>query len=381
MKIGKYISELLFENEFVILPEVGEFSTKYIPAKFIPELRKVESPSKVITFSERNKTGGGMLADYVAKKESIGQAEARQFIDSFVSEMQNSLKSGRKVELESIGVFSLDSGGSLVFEPDTTINYLIDSTGVKRVSEPAKKTEEEAKTELDKAIEGSLAATTASKDQKSKSESTTIADKATHEPIVSPSQGIKPKTPVIPTREPITSLGDKYETLYNPPARKAGLSAGMKWTAFLIVPLIVIIIILAFNYDYILGEKSLFRAADAPITAPVVTQPADEMAADPAGDAAQAAAQLPFDPTAPPALPEGVRPVFYIVVGSFEEEHSAVILAEQLREAGARTANVFPINREGFFRVYYGFYYNLSEAEGILPQVQAQFPNAWILHR
>ena len=108
MKLGKYISELLFENDFVILPEIGEFSTKYIPARFVPELKKVESPSKVIAFNENNKTGGGLLTEYIARKENITSPESKEFVSNFVAEMQNSLKSGKKVELERVGVFSMN---------------------------------------------------------------------------------------------------------------------------------------------------------------------------------------------------------------------------------------------------------------------------------
>jgi hypothetical protein len=153
MKIGKYISELLFENDFVILPQLGEFSTKYIPAKFIPELKKVESPSKIITFNDKNKSGGGLLTEYIARKEGISSQEAKEFVSNFVAEMQNSLKSGKKVELENIGFFSLDPSGQIIFDPDRSINYLNDAAGLTSVKEPAKKSEEEAKSELDKVLE------------------------------------------------------------------------------------------------------------------------------------------------------------------------------------------------------------------------------------
>jgi hypothetical protein len=49
---------------------------------------------------------------------------------------------------------------------------------------------------------------------------------------------------------------------------------------------------------------------------------------------------------------------------------------------GATNATVFPINPLGFYRVSYGFYYDLNEAEQELQAVQQDInPDAWVLHR
>jgi nucleoid DNA-binding protein len=392
MKIGKYISELLFENDFVILPEIGEFSTKYIPAKFVPELRKVESPSKVITFNDRNKAGGGLLTEYIAKKENLSSGEAKNFVDNFVTEMQNSLKSGKKVELESIGVFSMDQGGNVNFDPDTSVNYLVDSAGMSSVTEPVKKTEDQAKTELDKVMEE----TGVSDDEPPKEEPKVVSEPVQPEedtipppeepftPIEEPAkqeaEAPRQYIPVPPRREPVSPIMGKRSSSYE---RKGGLSPALKWVAFTVVPLLIIIIILALNYDYIFGDKSIIWKKDQsqPVPQATVAPTATEPDAEPASEPAVAPVESTFDPTVAPPAPETGRRVYYIIVGSFEEEHSAIILAEELREKGARTASVFPVNRQGFYRVSYGYYYDLGEAERNLSTAQAVNPNAWILHR
>ncbi|MFN3557192.1 MAG: SPOR domain-containing protein [Bacteroidales bacterium] len=366
MKLGKYISELLFENDFVILPEIGEFSTKYIPARFVPELKKVESPSKVIAFNENNKSGGGLLIEYIAKKENISSQEARDFVTNFVVEMQNSLKSGKKVELDSVGKFSLNESGQILFEGDTTVNYLSDSAGMPSVAEPARKSEEEAKTELDKVMEESQAVPPAAAEEKPRSDANVRYVAASKDP-----QPAKEKPKATPRKASS--------------APRAGLPPAVKWVAITVVPLLIIIIVLALNFEYIFGDKSVIwkrDSAPAPVaqtetttTAPE-TQPADETPAVEARPVAEA-----FDPTVAPPAPERGRKVYYIIVGSFEEEHSAIILAEELRRKGARTASVFPVNRLGFYRVSYGYYYDLNEAERELNDAKAINPSAWILHR
>lgn len=410
MKIGKYISELLFENDFVILPELGEFSTKYIPAKFIPELKKVESPSKKITFSEKNKTGGGLLIEYIASKEGIGSQQAKGFVFSFVSEMQNSMRSGKKVELESIGVFSMDQAGNIVFEPDNSINYLSDSVGMKSVSEPEKKSEDEAKSELDKVMD----------DVKSDvppppppAPSPVVPPVSAPPPMPpepvaeepakpEPAKEDEPEKETVPPVEPPATprpvsvpLGSRTVNINQPkPEQKerarpstssldqetsgGGLPPALKWVAFTVVPILVIVIIIAFNFEFIFGEKSIFRdRTEAPavtVSEPVTVDEARPLEPEPAPVEA-------FDPTQPPPAPESGRPVFYIIVGSFEEEHSALILAEELRTQGARTASVFPPNRQGFYRVSFGYYYDLREAENMLESAKEINPQAWILHR
>lgn len=406
MKLGKYISELLFENDFVILPDLGEFSTKYIPAKFIPELKKVESPSKRITFNEKNKTGGGLLIEYIASKEEIGSQQAKGFVHSFVSEMQNSLRSGKRVELESVGFFTMDQAGNIVFEPDNSINYLSDSVGMKSVSEPDKKTEEEAKSDLDKIIEDAQSDVSTPPAPPPSPEVTPVAPPPPLPPEPTETQSKEEQTseekpekeeakapePPAPPRTMSVPLGSRTATINKPRTepvgrsrtssssedtqKGAGLPPALKWVAFTVVPLLIIIIIVAFNFEFIFGEKSIFKERE-PI--PVVSEPVvvdETRTAEPITEPVDV-----FDPTQPPPPPDAGRPVYYIIVGSFEEEHSALILAEELRTLGARTASVFPQNRQGFYRVSFGYYYDLREAENELEEAREVNPQAWILHR
>jgi hypothetical protein len=401
MKIGKYISELLFENDFVILPQLGEFSTKYIPAKFIPELKKVESPSKTIVFNDKNKSGGGLLTEYIAKKENMSSQEAREFVNNFVSEMLNSLRSGKKVELESIGVFSMEQSGTILFEGDKSINYLNDSMGMSSVKEPAKKSEADAKSELDKVLED-VSPEIAPKVEKP---TTPVPPPPTEElkPVaavppeaepttndVKPSGNISqrpPVTPLRPVQEPVSQKiitpSRKTEPADQQPV-KPGLPPAVKWTALTVVPLLIIIIILALNFEYLFGDKSVIwnkKETTTPVTTETTTTTTPQEQADVDETESVTEESPSFDPTVVPAGPESGRKVYYIVVGSFEEEHSAMILAEELRSKGAQTANVFPVNRLGFYRVYYGYYYDLNQAENQLIEAQKVNPQAWILHR
>ncbi|MFO7977885.1 MAG: SPOR domain-containing protein [Bacteroidales bacterium] len=365
MKIGIYISELLFDHENVILPGFGIFSTEYIPARFIPEEKKVESPSKVITFNEKISKGETPLIDHIARREAMDKEEVWKFVRNFVEQMEKSLNAGSKVELEKVGIFSKDPDGLLLFRPDTSINYLSDASGMSSVKEPGK----------------------------------TDEDNIFIAPVVPPAgpQQPQPDQSEGNGSQPAPVSGAE-ETQSPPPSadrepakakHKQGLPPAMKWLAYTVVPLLIIIIILAFNFRFFFGEGGLFGGSNQVAPVEQVATPLTQDPAEPEPEAQEPQAALQeeeqpeaIDPAAEPPRPEAGRPVYYIVVGSFENHHQAQALAEDLRKEGAPLASIFMQTPSGFYRVAYGYYYDLQQAEEQLQEVQTKVnSNAWILHR
>lgn len=366
MKIGIYISELLFEHEEVILPGLGAFYTKYNPARFVPEIQKVESPSKTVAFNPDKQEGASPLVEHLAKKETMDAGQVKKYLSDFVAEAWQVLESGKKFELEKLGVFSLGPDKNLVFEPDTSVNYLSDAVGMSPVKQP----EKSAKT----GKEGEPAAV----------------------PAAAPLMAPREKEHLPKPEE------DRHEKTALPPA--------LKWVAYTVVPLLVIIIILALNFNFFFGENGLFKSSK-PDTEARITEPAAEpspetaAATTPEGGGSQTAQedetaqesetgmqQSPdtetslttqaADPATQPPQPESGRPVYFIVVGSFPDEAVAEELALRLREEGAPLASVFMETGFGYHRVAYGYYYNLQEAEALLDSVRENVTGeAYILHR
>lgn len=381
MKIGTYISELLFDHEHVTLPGFGEFSTKYIPARFIPEEKKIESPSKVIAFDAAKKEGDTPLIDYMAAREHKDAGQVKKFIDDFVSEIRETLSSGQKVELERVGVFSLDAEGHIAFEADKSINYLADSAGMGTISEPTR-----------------VSPMPVAPPPPVK-EVPVIVEPPAPEPIIEePQPEIKEEVVETPALEPMPEPVEETPEIVAPVAAaqepiKQDLPRAIKWLAWVIIPLLVIIIILAFNWNFIFGKKSQAPAArpqtETAAPAPATSQPTEAPAAETpvrAEDAVAApaapAASAPQTTAAAPAQPEAGRQVYHIVVGAFQDEGQANRLVQDLKGKGANQASVFMKTSTGFHRVSYGFYYNLAEAEAALPRVQQEVNStAWILHR
>lgn len=338
MKIGACISELLYTHESVILPGFGRFSTRYIPARFIPEAQKVESPAKIVDFDPGTREGDTPLIQGLADREKSTPDKVKAFLGEFVEQMQQKLSEGKKVSLDMIGVFSAGEKGEILFEPDRSVNYLEEIPASTPVPVPAQE-------EVDSPPAGEPE-----------------ADKPVEEPVAEAREEPQPAD---------------SETRSFPPA--------LKWIAFTVVPLLVLAIILALNFDAIFGRKE----APVPVS-PVVSPPAEvsmqeaapETEAEAEAAVEPAETRVVFDPEVEPPRPEPGRPVYYLVVGSFEDASRARELARRLRTEDNPLASVFMQTRQGAHRVCYGYYYELAEAEALLEKVQREVnPDAWILHR
>jgi nucleoid DNA-binding protein len=380
MKIGVYISELLYEHDSVVLPGFGEFYTKYTPAKFIPEAGKVESPSKTIAFNPDKREGDTHLINHLSEQQHMEPGQVSEYLLNFASEIEQLLDSGKKVELERIGMFSKDASGSILFEPDTSINYL--NIPIGEVPEPPKKV-------------------------------------SVSKPVVAPApdsgyvEGRAPET-TSQTIPPLQNEQKEREDYHMEKEKKTELPRALKWVAFTVIPLLIIIIILAINYDFFFGKTGTNR--DKEMGSETEQVPSDELTgsaytgsegdaagsqaspataestqgvsassspgtAAPAVSSQPAASGTPVAAQEPPQRTRG-QTIYYIVVGSFPDEEKAEKLAQTLRNEGAPMASVFMETGFNYHRVCYGYYYDLAEAERLLPSVRENVnPEAYILHR
>jgi len=137
MKMETYISELLYRHECVIVPGLGGFITNYHPAQIHPVSHTLRPPSKNISFNNQLQANDGLLANYIADSENISFASAQQKIEHFVKSIQNDLAHKKEASLSKIGVLSNDANGLISFEPDTSLNYLLDAFGLEEIQTPA----------------------------------------------------------------------------------------------------------------------------------------------------------------------------------------------------------------------------------------------------
>ncbi len=135
-KVEKHISELLYEHDCVIVPELGGFVTNYASAKIHPTQHTFTPPSKNIVFNKNLKNNDGLLANRIVTFENTNYPEALKYINRFVENTNAELKKGAKVKIDEVGVLFLDVERNIQFEPSTH-NYLLQAFGLSSFQSPA----------------------------------------------------------------------------------------------------------------------------------------------------------------------------------------------------------------------------------------------------
>lgn len=138
MTLAKYISDLLYRYECVIVPNFGGFVTNEIPAQINHFTHTFYAPSKQLTFNAHLKKNDGLLVNYIAIAENISYSKALEHINK-ETESWNLLLNSEEIELENIGSFELTKEGKLLFEPNNATNYLTSSFGLSSYVSPAVK--------------------------------------------------------------------------------------------------------------------------------------------------------------------------------------------------------------------------------------------------
>lgn len=130
MDIAFYISELLFENDCVIIPGFGGFVTHYAPARIHPVNHSFLPPSKNILFNSKLVRDDGLLIDHIAQKQNVNYAQAKSLVEDYTLELIGKLSAGEVARFKNIGNLQRDTLGKLLFSPDDSVNYLEEAFGL-----------------------------------------------------------------------------------------------------------------------------------------------------------------------------------------------------------------------------------------------------------
>jgi len=152
ISIAEAISDLLFVRDTVVVPGLGAFVKKPVSAKVNPVANYFSMPSSEVVFDAKLREDNDLVVNYMSEKNSIPVEEAQKLLSMFVSDCFNSLKQGKKVVLNQIGVLSFDWANDLVFEQDKSVNYNADAFGLSDFTlDPIlhSKTKEEIRTEIE----------------------------------------------------------------------------------------------------------------------------------------------------------------------------------------------------------------------------------------
>ena len=147
MNLGKYIHDLLLENETVIIPGFGAFVSGYQPAEINEESGEISPPSKKITFNAQIRNNDGLLVGYVAEMEGVSHFDTLKRIEHEREEYLYQLDKGEKITFENTGILWYNESNEIMFSAFADDNLLLDSFGLETASLSFQPEEETKETE------------------------------------------------------------------------------------------------------------------------------------------------------------------------------------------------------------------------------------------
>lgn len=130
MDLKAVIRELLFSHDCVIIPGFGGFIGNYSPARIERTSGQFSPPVKKILFNVKLNHNDGLLISRISQLSRINYGDSRRLVDDFAGDLNRKLARGERVVFDHIGTVSLNAENKPQFEPETDINYLVDSYGL-----------------------------------------------------------------------------------------------------------------------------------------------------------------------------------------------------------------------------------------------------------
>ncbi|NIJ44065.1 hypothetical protein FHR24_000504 [Wenyingzhuangia heitensis] len=131
MQLSKYISDLLYRYECVMVPNFGGFVSNTLASQLDSENQIFTPPSKNISFNVNLQQNDGLLVNHVATSLNVTYDESVQIIQKTVENWKQDLQNAPLL-LQNIGQFTFINN-QLSFEPIDKINYLTSSFGLSDV--------------------------------------------------------------------------------------------------------------------------------------------------------------------------------------------------------------------------------------------------------
>ena len=138
---AKYISDLLYRYECVIVPGFGAFLTRRQSAVISDNDTTFFPPKKIISFNSQLQNNDGLLANHIATAENISYTDAVAKIQRYTLYLHDKIKSGEKVKLQGIGSFYSSIENTLQFEAESENKFLTEAFGMSTFNSPVIKRE------------------------------------------------------------------------------------------------------------------------------------------------------------------------------------------------------------------------------------------------
>lgn len=326
MKIEKYISGLLYRYQCVSIPGFGAFLSEWQSAQIAEGQNSFVPPRKVISFNANIKTNDGLLANHIALQEKISYENALAKIETQVIFWLEKLQNKEVLNLENIGEIFSNSENNLVFKPNTSVNYLMDSFGLAGFNSPEIIRENQTQNVVE----------TISIAQE-------VVENETLKKVV-----IEDETPVIPL------VQNKTNTNW------------LKYAAAIAIFSSVGIYGYKMYYDFTIDQKTVLVEKAVQEKVNQKLQEATFVLPNP-----MQAVDL--------TLEEKINAKYHVIAGAYRNEHNADKVLKELIAQGFE-AHLLKKNKSGLIPVAFGSYTKLKEAQSLKLKIKAKDSiDAWLL--
>ncbi len=129
MEITSSLKELLIKYECVIIPNFGALLTRYTPSSIDTNSSLFSPPKKEISFNSLLFKNDGILTNFLAKKYNLNYENALKKLNEQVDFIKERIKSV-PIIIDSVGEFSSDKEGKIIFNPYNKFNFELNSFGL-----------------------------------------------------------------------------------------------------------------------------------------------------------------------------------------------------------------------------------------------------------
>ncbi|WP_446051456.1 HU domain-containing protein [Zobellia laminariae] len=130
MGLERYISELMYRYNCVVVPGFGAFLTEQKSAVIHESTNTFYPPAKTVSFNQQLLSNDGLLVSYAAEAQNISFEEMLKEVSDIVAEWKADLKKGGQLQLSDIGTLWYSSEDKIQFQPSGNVNYLTASFGM-----------------------------------------------------------------------------------------------------------------------------------------------------------------------------------------------------------------------------------------------------------
>lgn len=128
--VEKYLKELLYDYDCVIIPNFGGFISTYMSSEISIAKNKISPPRKQIKFNDKLTSNDSLLIDFIADNENISILDAYNYVEAYIKYIKLQIVENSQYTIESLGRLYLNEEKNFSFEQYLRFNYLKESFGL-----------------------------------------------------------------------------------------------------------------------------------------------------------------------------------------------------------------------------------------------------------